>query len=83
MQEKPRKKRREFSKPKVCRFCYDKNQVLDFKNVPLLKNYINKRGKIFARRLSGLCARHQRRVTEEIKKARFIGLLPYVVYIYR
>jgi small subunit ribosomal protein S18 len=57
--------------------------MIDYKNVDVLKNYTNKRGKIIARRLSGLCAKHQRRVTEAIKRARYVGLMPYVVYIYR
>jgi len=78
-----KKRKRDFSKPKVCRFCADSSLKIDFKNVSLLRNFTNKRGKIIARRLSGLCAKHQRKVTHEIKRARYLSLLPYVVYIYR
>ena len=77
------KKRREFTRPKVCRFCCEKDLWIDYKNVELLKRFTNKRGKIIARRLSGLCSKHQRQVSHAIKRARYIGLLPYVVYIYR
>lgn len=77
-------RRRDYGKVKVCRFCTDTDpSQIDYKNVELLKKYTNKRGKIIARRLSGLCAKHQRKVTAEIKRARYMALLPYVVYITR
>ena len=81
--QKRKKKRRDYGRVKVCRFCSEPGLAIDYKDVDLLRNFTNKRGKIIARRLSGLCAKHQRMVTGEVKRARYIGLLPYVVYIYR
>ena len=63
-------------KRKVCFFCAKKT-IADYKNIELLRRYINDRGKIMTRRGSGCCARHQRMVAKEIKRARQIGLLPY------
>ncbi len=80
---KSKSKRRDYGKAKTCRFCDNPSLEIDYKNVDLLRNFTNKRGKIIARRLSGLCAKHQRRVTMEIKRARYVGLMPFVVYIYR
>ena len=62
---------------KVCRFCLDKVDLIDFKDVRLLQNYIPERGKVLPRRISGSCAPHQRMLAEAIKRARNIALLPY------
>ncbi len=62
---------------KVCRFCLDKVDIIDFKDVKLLQNYIPERGKVLPRRISGSCAPHQRMLAEAIKRARNIALLPY------
>ncbi|HYO62613.1 MAG TPA: 30S ribosomal protein S18 [Pyrinomonadaceae bacterium] len=62
---------------KVCRFCLDKVDILDFKDVRTLQSYIPERGKIMPRRISGSCASHQRMLAEAIKRARNIALLPY------
>ena len=62
---------------KVCRFCADKIDLIDFKDVKLLQSYIPERGKIMPRRISGSCAPHQRMLAEAIKRARNISLLPY------
>jgi len=62
---------------KVCRFCLDKVDLIDFKDVKLLQNYIPERGKVLPRRISGSCAPHQRMLAEAIKRARNIALLPY------
>ena len=62
---------------KVCRFCVDKVDIIDFKDVRLLQNFIPERGKILPRRISGVCTAHQRMLTEAIKRARNIALLPY------
>ena len=62
---------------KVCRFCLDKVDILDFKDVKTLQSYIPERGKIMPRRISGSCASHQRMLAEAIKRARNIALLPY------
>ena len=62
---------------KICRFCIEKVDLIDFKDVKLLQNYIPERGKILPRRISGSCATHQRMLSEAIKRARNIALLPY------
>src|SRR4026207_895604 len=62
---------------RVCRFCIDKVDLIDFKDVRLLQNYLPERGKILPRRISGNCATHQRMLAEAIKRARNIALLPY------
>ena len=62
---------------KVCRFCLDKVDIIDFKDVKLLQNYVPERGKVLPRRISGSCAPHQRMLAEAIKRARNIALLPY------
>mgnify|MGYP001404370988 CR=1 FL=1 len=63
---------------KVCRFCVDKIDTIDYKDSAKLSRYISDRGKIEPRRRTGTCARHQRALAEAIKRARFIALLPYV-----
>ena len=62
---------------KVCALCSDKNLVLDYKNPEQLRKFINEKGKILPRRITGACARHQRYIAEQIKRARAIALLPY------
>jgi len=69
-------RRRHFSRRKVCRFCVDKNQKIDYKDARLLRLFISERAKIVPRRISGNCARHQREITAAIKRARNIALLP-------
>ena len=66
-----------YSRPKVCQFCTDKNIVLDYKNTDLLRRYVTDEGKIRPRRQTGTCARHQRAVAGEVKRARQIALLPF------
>ena len=66
---KPRKK--------VCSFCVDKVEAIDYKDVAKLRRFITERGKILPRRISGNCAKHQRQVTVAIKRARNIALLPF------
>ncbi|PYS78711.1 MAG: 30S ribosomal protein S18 [Acidobacteria bacterium] len=66
-----------FRRRKVCRFCVDKVDIIDFKDVKLLQNFIPERGKILPRRISGVCTAHQRMLAEAIKRARNIALLPY------
>ena len=62
---------------KVCIFCVDKVEQIDYKDVAKLRRYITERGKILPRRISGNCAKHQRQVTVAIKRARNIALLPF------
>lgn len=66
-------------KKRVCVFCVDKIQSIDYKDVPRLKKFVTERGKILPRRISGNCARHQRMLTVSIKRARTIALLPFTV----
>ncbi len=62
---------------KVCSFCVDKVEHIDYKDVAKLRRFITERGKILPRRISGNCAKHQRQVTLAIKRARNIALLPF------
>ncbi|MCF8030404.1 MAG: 30S ribosomal protein S18 [Desulfohalobiaceae bacterium] len=62
---------------KFCRFCADKDLPLDYKRPDILGNFVTDRGKIIARRITGTCAKHQRRLTREIKKSRQMALLYY------
>lgn len=64
-------------KRKVCSFCADKVEAIDYKDIAKLRRFITERGKILPRRISGNCARHQRQVTLAIKRARNIALLPF------
>ena len=70
MRRKPRKK--------VCRFCVDRVEVIDYKDVAHLRKFVSERAKILPRRATGTCAAHQRELTSAIKRARQIALLPYV-----
>lgn len=62
---------------KVCQFCVDKVECIDYKDAAKLRKYTSDRGKILPRRMTGTCAMHQRQLTEAIKRARHIALLPY------
>ena len=74
--ERPFKAKR--AKKKVCVFCVDKVEHIDYKDTAKLRRYITERGKIVPRRISGNCAKHQRQMTTAIKRARQIALLPFV-----
>lgn len=73
MNDKARPRKRK----KVCNFCVDKVTSIDFKDSAKLRRYTSERGKILPRRTTGTCAAHQRQLTEAIKRARHIALLPY------
>jgi len=60
-----------------CRFCNDKNLVINYKNLDILERMVNDRGKILTRRSTGNCAKHQRKVAAAVKRARFLSLIPY------
>lgn len=62
---------------KVCYFCANHVDYIDYKDVELLKRYISEKGKILPRRVTGTCAKHQRTLTVAIKRARIMGLLPF------
>jgi small subunit ribosomal protein S18 len=64
-------------KRKVCHFCSDRVDYIDYKDEKLLRSYIPERGKILPRRISGVCAVHQRKLMEAVKRARNIAILPY------
>ena len=73
-EERPQRKRRK----KVCIFCADKFMP-DYKKLDLMRRFVSERGKILTMRSSGCCARHQRAIAKEVKRARQLGFLPYVV----
>lgn len=78
MEEKPAKRpMKRPSRRKVCAFCQEKVEYIDYKDVNRLKKYITEGGKILPRRMSGVCAMHQRALSNAIKKARIVALLPY------
>ncbi len=72
--DRPRGRR---PKRKVCSFCVDKVDHIDYKDVAKLRRYVTERAKILPRRISGCCAKHQRQLTVAIKRARQIALMPY------
>jgi len=70
-------KKQYFRRKKVCRFCVEKVDHIDYKDVRMLSSFTSERGKITPRRLSGVCTPHQKRLAEAIKQARSIALLPF------
>ena len=70
-------KKQYFRRKKVCRFCVDKVDDINYKDAKLLLSFISERGKITPRRISGVCTPHQKRLSEAIKQARNIALLPF------
>jgi len=75
--ERPERPRGERRRRKVCQFCVDKVSAIDYKDTAKLRKYVSDRGKILPRRMTGTCAMHQRQLTEAIKRARHVALLPY------
>jgi len=74
----PRRGKRSFvRKKKVCRFCVEKSDYIDYKKAEILAPFLQERGKILPRRMTGTCARHQRWLTVAIKRAQNIALLPF------
>ena len=65
-------------KKKICNFCAEKSEVIDYKDVLKLRKYVSERSKILPRRITGTCAKHQRELTIAIKRARHIALMPYI-----
>ena len=63
---------------KVCTFCVDKVEHIDYKDAAKLRRFLSERSKILPRRMTGVCAGHQRQLTEAIKRARHVALLPYI-----
>lgn len=79
MADRPMNRGRKARK-KVCGFCVDKVENIDYKDIARLRRYMSERGKILPRRVTGTCARHQRELTVAIKRARHLALLPYTAY---
>lgn len=71
-------RKQKFFKKKVCKFCANHELVIDYKNVELLQGFVAESGKIEPSRITGTCARHQRKLTREIKKAREMALIRYI-----
>lgn len=79
MEKKKQVIKRRVKKRRVCSYCVDKVDVLDYKDVAKFRKFITDRGKIVPRRNSGICAKHQRELASAIKRARFIALIPFTV----
>jgi len=77
----PPGKKQYFRRRKVCRFCVEKIDAINYKDIKLIGQFVAERGKITPRRISGVCAPHQRRLTDAIKKARNIALLPFAAQL--
>lgn len=73
-----RDRNRNHKRRKVCQFCADKCQSIDYKDTAKLRRFMSERSKILPRRTTGTCAHHQRQLTEAIKRSRQVALLPYV-----
>ncbi len=74
-----KKKKTYYQKRKMCRFCVDKNLQISYKDFNSLRYFITERGKIIPRRISGTCAKHQRKLSSAIKRARVISIMPFSV----
>lgn len=78
MEDKPVKKSyKKLPRRKVCVFCQEKVEVIDYKDVNCLKKFVTESGKMLPRRMSGTCAKHQRELSKAIKRARIAALLPF------
>jgi small subunit ribosomal protein S18 len=75
--ERSNLQQKKFQRRKFCRFCSEKVEFIDYKNIKALRNYITERGKVLPRRMTGTCARHQRELTKSIMRARSIALLAF------
>jgi len=73
-----KKRKRPVYIQKPCRFCDEKLPRIDYKDIENLRQFVTERGKMLSRRITGTCARHQRQLSREIKRARYIAFLPYV-----
>ncbi len=78
MKEDSLQRKKLYLKKKVCRFCNDKKLKIDYKDIDTLRKFVTEGGKIVPRRITGNCAKHQRKIAEQIKIARSIALLPYL-----
>ena len=76
------KSRRSFSRKKVCRFCADPENIIDYKDVRQMQSFLSERGKMVPRRISGNCAFHQRKLTTSVKRARQLAFVGFVASTY-
>lgn len=76
--DRPERSNRRKSRKKVCNFCVDRVETIDYKDVAKLRRFVSERAKILPRRVTGTCAHHQRELTVAIKRARHVALLPFV-----
>ncbi|MDR2367403.1 MAG: 30S ribosomal protein S18 [Deltaproteobacteria bacterium] len=76
-----RRKKKPYHRRKVCRFCADHIDSVDYKDIKTLRPFVTERGKIVPRRISGNCAKHQRLLTKTILRARYMALLPYTAMV--
>jgi small subunit ribosomal protein S18 len=72
-----RGQKKSFGRRRVCQFCADATIEIDYKDPKLLSRFVTERGKIIPRRITGVCAKHQRKLTSSIKQSRHIALMPY------
>ena len=77
MREMKRSGKMRRSKRKVCAFCVDKAESIDYKDINKLRKFVTERGKILPRRITGNCAKHQRALTVAVKRARHVAIMPY------
>ncbi len=73
------KKPRRFGRRKVCLFCAEPTQAIDYKNPQLLRSFVTERGKMIPSRITGTCAQHQRRLSLAIRRSRMVALMPFAV----
>jgi small subunit ribosomal protein S18 len=76
-----RVRKKNFGRRRVCAFCADASLPIDYKDVKLLTRFVTERGKIIPRRITGVCAKHQRALTLAIKRSRHIALMPYAATV--
>lgn len=77
MEREDRPQRNRKPRHKVCQFCVDKVETIDYKDIAKLRRFVSERAKILPRRITGTCAKHQRELTIAIKRARHVALIPY------
>ena len=76
-EDKPKYSGKRTPRRKVCQFCVDKSDEIDYKDIAKLRKFVTEKGKILPRRMSGVCAAHQRVLATAIKRARIMALLPF------
>ncbi len=80
-QQTQQQTRRYYMRPRVCFFCVEGIETIDYKNVDILKRFLGEDAKIKGRKQTGVCAKHQRQLARAIKRARYLGMLPYIAEV--